>query len=716
MFNAPFIKCNVPFDKTDVNYSPAPIFRRLFTLKKPQSATLRFCGLGYGYCFINGKAVTEDLLTAAVSEYDRLVWYNEYEVSNLLNDGENVIAVILGNGFFNENFPSAWDHNEADWRDNPKLALELLVDDKTVLQSDEQFRCKNESFVTYNELRSGETFDARLYNENWKCIDFDDSDFQNAIIDTKLESATRKLCCCEPIREFEIYDFVSAKKTDEGYLLDFGINSSGYLRICVDEKPGTVIEMYHAEEANEDGTLKLNGLDMYYPTVDFQVDRYICSEKKYEWSPKFTYHGFRFVLVKGLTKAPQKDEFKAVFVHQAVDRNADFTCSNELINKIYKAGIRSVYSNLHYALTDCPTREKLGWTNDAQATLEQMYINFKIGSFMEKWGTDIMLSMRENGEIPSIIPSNGWGMGHGPVADGILFKLPLIDYIYTGNDKKLIDFLPFQKKYYKAFVDGITFREWWLCDWDGLENRFKDDRFTFLVYSIMYCKTMMLAEEKSGLEITDSFHNDLITAQEELRKKYIDKNGYSTVDLQTVIAILLSLEISKKEPLIEQLKTRIEKDNFHITSGMWGIQYIYDVLFNNGLGEYAYRLITAKGAPSYEHWFNQGATTLWETWENRKTDSKNHQMFSNVLSVFHKYLLGISPTLENAGYEKLELKPCFIKDLDFCKGFVDTKNGRISAEWKRKNGKIEYIVTLPDGVIATFQEKDLKKGENRFII
>ena len=143
MFNAPFIKSNLKFNKSDVNYSPAPIFRRRFNIKKPKTAILRFCGLGYGYCYINGKAVTEDLLTAPVSEYDKLLWYNEYEVSHLLVDGENIIAIILGNGFFNENFPSAWNHNEAEWRDNPKLALELLADGETVLQSDEEFKCKN---------------------------------------------------------------------------------------------------------------------------------------------------------------------------------------------------------------------------------------------------------------------------------------------------------------------------------------------------------------------------------------------------------------------------------------------------------------------------------------------------------------------------------------------------------------------------------------------
>lgn len=715
-FDAPFIKCDLILDKKDKTFAPAPLFRRKFNVNQTSKALLRFCGLGYGYCYINGKAVSEDLLCAPVSEYNRLLWYSEYDVTELLQEGENIIAVILGNGFFNENFPSAWNHNEADWRDVPKFALELSLGGNTILQSDNHFKCKKESFVTYNQLRSGETFDARLYNENWKEIDYDDSDFENAVIDDKLDSAERRLCSCEPIREFEEYDFISAVKTAEGYLLDFGINSSGYLRVCVDEAPNTVIEMHHSEEANADGTLKLNGLDIYYPTVDFQVDRYICGNKKYCWSPKFTYHGFRYVLVKGLTKPPRKNEFKAVFVHQAVERNSKFECSNELINKIYNAGIRSVYSNLHYALTDCPTREKLGWTNDAQATMEQLYINFKIGSFMDKWGTDILFSMRENGEIPAVVPSHGWGFGHGPVADGILFQIPYIEYLYTGNPQKLVEYLPYLKKHYQGFVNGDTDSDWWLGDWDGLENRFKDKRFVFLFYQIKYCKVLMLAEEKAGLPKTEKYCEDLISAQNEIREKYVDKKGCSVVDSQTVISLLLSLDNLDKKPLIEQLKNRVEADNFHITSGMWGIQYIYDALFENGAAEYAYKLITAKGSPSYSWWFEQDATTLWETWENRKTDSKNHHMFSNVLSTFHKYLLGLNPNIENPGYKKIELNPQFIKDLEFCKGSVGTPYGRIYAEWKRENGAIEYKVSLPEGVEAYFNGEKLSNGENIFKI
>lgn len=716
-FNARFIKSPTPFDPADYAQSYAPIFRRRFFVESQGNALLRFCALGYGYCYINGKAVSEDLFCSAVSEYDKLVWYNEYNVSKLIKQGENIIAVILGNGFFNENFPSVWGNSKADWRDNPKFALSLNLNGKDILETDECFLCTDNSFITYNELRSGETFNAEKYNINWNKLNFDDSEYKKAIFDMKMNSVERRLCPCESIREFEEFDFVSVVKTDEGYLLDFGVNISGYVRMCIKEKIGTEIVIKHAEEANEDNTLKLNNLDIFYPTVCFQTDRIICNGEKIVWSPKFTYHGFRFIMVNGLSKAPQKGEFKAVFVHQAVKRISEFKCSDELINKIYDAGIRSTLSNMHYALTDCPTREKLGWTNDAQASIEQIYTNFAVSAFMEKWGTDILFSMREDGQIPAIVPSHGWGFGFGPVADGVLFELPYKDYLYTGNPQKMIAFLPYLKRYYSEYYKSSRLdKKAWLVDWDGHSNRYDDKEFIYWFYMIKFCQIIMLGQKLSGEEISTQYKTDLLNAQKQIKEKYIDKNGCAVVDCQTLTAMLLSIKLTNSKPLIAQLKRRVEADNFHFTSGMLGLQYIYDALFENDAAEYAYRLITVKGKPSFSYWFENGATTLWETWEQGHTDSRNHHMMSNVLSNFFKSLLGICPDIDYPGFERVQLKPCFVNNLEFCCGSIDTVRGKISVEWKREDNYIKYKVILSEGIKAFFGNEELKPGINVFKI
>ncbi len=713
-FTAPFIKSPAPFCGELQAAAPAPIFIKKFNLKKTGKAEIAFCPLGYGYCYINGQSISEDLLIAPVSEYDKLVWYNVYDVTHLLKEGENVVAVILGNGFFNENFPSSWETDKMPWRDSPKFALSLEVGGETVMVSDEEFLCKENSFVTYNQLRSGETFDARLYSEKWKTEIVEG--LKKAVVDEKMTAVHRKECKCQPIREFEEYDFISAKEVGEGWLLDFGVNISGYVRLNVNEKSGTEIKISHAEQANEDGSLKLNRLNIFYPTVDFQIDRYICGEKNLPWSPKFTYHGFRFVLVQGLTSAPKKGEFKAVFVHQAAEKKADFSCSNELINKIYNAGIRSTYSNLHYALTDCPTREKLGWTNDAASSFEQIYINLDIKAFMEKWATDMLYNFDEQGTLSAVVPAFYDARFYGPICDSAVFQLPKIHFLYEKDKTMLVRFLPYLEKYYEYFKSDKPDKEKWLDDWDGHDNRLGDKRLLFLFYTVKFCRVLQMATLAAGKGPNKAYESDIKNALSEIGKHYICDEGKCTIDSQTAISMLLSLKHFDAAPLAEQLKSRVQKDNFHLTSGMLGLQFIYDALLENGGADYAFKLITAEGHPSFDEWFKQDATTLWETWEDGHTDSKNHHMLSGVIASFFKGFLGIRPNETEGGFENIELKPCFVSDLDFCEGYTDTYLGRISARWERISSGIKYVVSIPEGVKATFKGNLLKTGENAFLI
>lgn len=708
---ARFIKASENFDAEYQGNTAAPLFKKVFYVEKRGKAILSVCGLGYGYYYLNGKKVSDDLFTAPVSAYDKYVWYNEYDVTSLIKTGKNVIAVILGNGFFNENFPSFWRNNQAEWRDHPKVALSLEIDGEIILESDDSFLCTENSFVTHNQLRSGEHFDARLYNEKWKNIESEDSfNWKHAVIDKDFHPEFKK-CLCEPIREIEYYDFIDCKKTDKGYVLDFGFNISGYISAYVNEREGTEIVFRHSEEIYPNGELKLNGLNSLYPTVDFQVDRYICGKNNYRWSPKFTYHGFRFVLVEGLTNAPEKGSIKAVFVHQNVRKISKFDSSNDLINKIYDAGIRATYSNLFYSLTDCPTREKFGWMNDAQASFEQLYINFDIKKFMDKWGEDILYSQTESGEIPAIVPTHGYGLKHGPVADGALYELPYIEWLYTGNADKMIHFLPYLEKYYTCFMNGETGGYWWLGDWNGNKNLIQEKEFLRWFYTIKFCKIISLAYELKGEEIPEKYFIDCKEAEKNILDRYIDSNGKCTEENLTVVSMIMHIGIADNTILSQQLCRIIEEGEFHLHCGMLGVQYLYDVLTDAGFAEYAFKLITAKEAPGFETWFAQGATTLWEKLEG-DDHSRNHHMFSNVLAWFYKTLLGIH--VIKAGYEQVEFKPSFINAMDYCNGSIETVRGKIEVCWERKDEIITYKIVLPKKIVGHFAGKELVSGVNVF--
>lgn len=289
-----FIKPDIPFDK---NKFYAPMFRKKFVLSETvKSAKLNICGLGYAYVWLNGKKITQDLFTAPVSNYSKTLWYNTYDVTNLLNKGENILAVICGCGWYNEGIESAWDYDKAKWRDNPKFIMRLDVNGSTAVKSDSTWKCSIDSPATYNQLRCGEHFDSRLYAENWTEYNFDDSKWSAAAEDNTPPKGAFRPCECEPIRECGVLPAKAMYKSgDDKYVFDIGQNISGYIRLHTNQTGGDKIIIRYAEEINEDYSLQLNDMEKYYPSSPFQTDEFICCGKDFVWSPIFVYHGFRYI-------------------------------------------------------------------------------------------------------------------------------------------------------------------------------------------------------------------------------------------------------------------------------------------------------------------------------------------------------------------------------------------------------------------------------------
>ena len=247
---ASFIKPAEAFDLMRKDY--APLFRRKFAVNgKQKCASIRVCGLGYAYYYLNGKPISKDLFTAPFSNYEKTLWYNEYDVSDLLVEGENVLAVCCGNGWYNEGISTVWEFHKAQWRDFPKFILELSVDDQTYLVSDEEWKYSLNSPVIYNQLRDGEYFDSRLYDEKWKEVAYDDALWRPVKIDSCAPKGVFRKCTCEPIREIERIQPVAVVRANEDRtIFDFGVNISGYAELRVKQKPGDVITIRYTEEIN----------------------------------------------------------------------------------------------------------------------------------------------------------------------------------------------------------------------------------------------------------------------------------------------------------------------------------------------------------------------------------------------------------------------------------------------------------------------------------
>ena len=277
----------------------------------------------------------------------------------------------------------------------------------------------------------------------------------------------------------------------------------------------------------------------------------------------------------------------------------------------------------------------------------------------------------------------------------------------------LIEFLPWLERHYRAFTEGITDRDFWLGDWNGHINFINDHRFLKLFFTHRYANIISLAYQLSGKEPPEGYVRDAREALDQLRLEYLDKDERCPVFNKCLIAMLISLKMPETPKLVQQLKEMVIADHYSINFGMLCMQYIFDALSENGEAETAWRLITSRDTLSYAAWFEQGATTLWETFEMGHTDSRNHHMLSTVLAWFFKALLGISPEIQSPGFREIHLKPCFIPELTFCRGFIDTRYGRISINWERKEKGIEYTVFLPEGITAYLGSQKLLNGENQ---
>ena len=718
---ANFIRADIEFIREYRGENSAPMFRRKISLGKFEKATISVCGLGFGYYYINGEKVSEDLYTAPVSNFCKTLWFNTYDVSHLLKEGENVFSVMLGNGWYNEEFRTAWDYEIAPWRDIPKFILQLDVDGKTVLVTDENWLCKEDSAVIFNAIRSGEYFDANLYDENWKSASYDDSLWRKAIIDPNPPTGVFRECECEPIRECEVYAPVEIIKTgEEKYVFDIGQNISGYIRLSGKQEKGSELTIRYGEMLKDDLSLELNEMNRLYFFKDaspFQTDKFITSGKEMVWSPKFVYHGFRYIEIDGI-KNIDDIKVQGVFVHQAVEKRTKFKCSDEYLNKLFKAGEMSVYSNMFYSLTDCPTREKLGWANDAQSSTEQVLTNFKAEKFFSKWLQDIYDAMDENGALPGIIPTSGWGYqwGNGPVSDGVLFEIPYRLYIHTGSPQALVESLPYFDKYLsylKTRENEKGFVEFGLDDWINPEGKRDYNReFINAVLIYSFYERAVLAAKLSKVS-AEKYQTEVNRIKELIKENFTDDAGRCVVDEQTPVALLIYFGIyDELAPLKTQLKTLIEKADFHHNCGMVGLRRLYGALNKCDLQEYAYKILTADGFPSYREWFKNDATTLWEMWHcDRFTYSRNHHMFSSFMAWMVKTITGI--TVNENG--EIHINPYFFEELDFAECDHSTNYGEVKVRWERTDKGIRVVINC-DNESAYFKNMPLKKGENSFVV
>jgi len=703
-FPTRFIAAGMDFTTLTHNV-PAPYLRKSFKLdKKADEAALLVCGLGFYELFVNGRRITKGALAPYISNPDDLLYYDQYDLTELLTPGENVVGLCLGNGMLNCPGGYVWDLDKVRYRGAPMAALRLDVDGEAFLESDESFRT-HPSPIWGDDLRGGEYYDARKEQPGWCAPGFDDSAWQPAITAPAPRGEAR-LCEADPIVVTQELPPVSLTDLGDGWLYDFGVNAAGLCRLALEGEPGQEITLYYGEHLIGG---RLHRRNICFNDNDYvQKDIYICKGGKESYTPSFTYHGFQYVFVKGLKPAQAVPETLTYSIMNSnLKERGGFTCSDETVNTLQTLTRRSTLANFYYFPTDCPHREKNGWTGDAALSAEHTLLNLEAETSYREWLRNIRKAQRDDGALPGIVPTGGWGFqwGNGPAWDCVLTWLPYYIYIYRGdkeilreNAHAILRYLEYMST--KIRRDGLC--AYGLGDWcppgRGADKYKSPLRFTDTVMCMDICDKAAYIFGEIDMPAHREFALSLYSKlRRSARKKLLNLSTMTaegSCQTSQAMAIFFHLfEPAEKPEAFRVLLKLIDGEGGHFDTGILGGRVIFHVLAEHGQADLALHMITRPDYPSYGFWVAQGATSLWEQFHLKQIASHNHHFWGDISHFFIRHLAGID-------YKRGELSitPKFAAALDFAEGWHTAPEGEVRARWEREGEGITLDVTVPEGL------------------
>ena len=719
----------------------ARMLRKEFNLNKEiKNATVFISGLGLYELSINGKIIGDQVLAPGLTEYNKTAFYNTFDITKHLQSNKNTIGIILGNGRY---FAPRTDHpNPTRTYGFPKAICQIEIEfkdgTKETVITDTTWKLTTNGPIRKNNEYDGEFYDARMEMNGWDKTNYNDSEWITAELVEKpgdhLISQPN-----EPIRIMEELDPISVKEIEPGvYIFDMGQNMVGWTELFVKGKKGDQVSLKFAETLNDDGTLFLRNLRGAKVT-----DTYILKgEEKETWEPKFTYHGFRFVEIKGYPGTPTLKALKGKVVHDDLELSGSFESSNSLINNIYKNSYWGIRGNYRSIPTDCPQRdERQGWLGDRSAeSIGESFI-FNISNLYAKWVYDMKDAQKDNGSIPDVAPSywpnytdNTTWPGTYLFASDMLYSqygdLKIIKTNYPNMQK----WITYMEKYVK---DGImtkdTYGDWCSPPEDPKLIHTLDPLRTtsseFLGTAYYYAEIKLMAKFAKLLGKDDDAAKYLENAgkmKKVFNDKFFDKenvqysNNSHTVN---ILAMAFDLVPEKyRDQINERLLQKIlGESNGHVGNGIIGGQWLMRTLTNNGHADVAYSLAAQNTYPSWGYMVGKGATTIWELWNGDTGDpgmnSGNHVMLLGDLIIwFYEDLAGIKADPEIPAFKHIIMKPNISNDLTYVNASYQSVYGAIKSFWKRSNKKFTWDISIPANTTATIyipvlkNEKEVKES------
>ena len=746
--------------------------REFRTDKKVVEATASVCGLGFYEFSLNGKKVGDSEFAPLWSDYDKSVYYNTYDVTELLQKGENVAGVLLGNGFYN--VQGGRYRKLLISFGAPTLLFSLVINyedgTRETIYSDNDWKY-DLSPITFNCIYGGEDYDARREQKGWNKIGFNDRQWRPVVVQEAPKGMLRPQKAA-PVKIMERYDIQkvtkltseqvasackSTKRTVDpsAFVLDMGQNLAGFPEITVRGKRGQKVTLIVAEALTDEGACnqRQTGRQHYYEYT-------LKGEGDETWHPRFSYYGYRYIQVEGAVLKGQKNPGKlpvlkniqSCFVYNSARKVSTFECSNPIFNAAHRLIEKAVRSNMQSVFTDCPHREKLGWLEQVHLNGPGLLYNYDLTAFAPQIMRNMADAQHANGAMPTTAPEyvvfEGPGMdafAESPEWGGALVIFPYMYYETYGDDSLI-------KKYYqnmRRYVDYLSTRadrhilsfglgDWY--DYGDFRAGFSRNTPVPLVATAHYymsveylIKAASIVGNDYDVRYYSSLAYDIMVAFNERFLNY-DTAQYGTgSQCSNALPLFLRLTQSAGHQGIYEMDHRLNRKVFmnlvkdveahgnRLTTGDVGNRYLIQTLANYGADELIYKMFNHEEAPGYGFQLKFGATTLTEQWDPRQGSSWNHFMMGQIDEWFFNSLAGIRPYVKN-GYQIVGIAPKPVGDLKYVKCSYDTPYGVIAVDWTHENGTFTLNLSVPVNTTAVvtlpgeIAPKEVQSGTYQFVV
>lgn len=746
--------------------------REFRTDKKVVEATASVCGLGFYEFSLNGKKVGDSEFAPLWSDYDKSVYYNTYDVTELLQKGENVAGVLLGNGFYN--VQGGRYRKLLISFGAPTLLFSLVINyedgTRETIYSDNDWKY-DLSPITFNCIYGGEDYDARREQKGWNKIGFNDRQWRPVVVQEAPKGMLRPQKAA-PVKIMECYDIQkvtkltleqiasackSTKRTVDpsAFVLDMGQNLAGFPEITVRGKRGQKVTLIVAEALTDEGACnqRQTGRQHYYEYT-------LKGEGDETWHPRFSYYGYRYIQVEGAVLKGQKNPGKlpvlkniqSCFVYNSARKVSTFECSNPIFNAAHRLIEKAVRSNMQSVFTDCPHREKLGWLEQVHLNGPGLLYNYDLTAFAPQIMRNMADAQHANGAMPTTAPEyvvfEGPGMdafAESPEWGGALVIFPYMYYETYGDDSLI-------KKYYqnmRRYIDYLSTRadnhilsfglgDWY--DYGDFRAGFSRNTPVPLVATAHYymsveylIKAASIVGNDYDVRYYSSLAYDIMVAFNERFLNY-DTAQYGTgSQCSNALPLFLRLTQSAGHQGIYEMDYRLNRKVFmnlvkdveahgnRLTTGDVGNRYLIQTLANYGADELIYKMFNHEEAPGYGFQLKFGATTLTEQWDPRQGSSWNHFMMGQIDEWFFNSLAGIRPYVKN-GYQIVGVAPKPVGDLKYVKCSYDTPYGVIAVDWTHENGTFTLNLSVPVNTTAVVtlpgekEPKEVQSGTYQWVV